>query len=122
MIQEETEGDANDEIQQRFLHLIICCKDKGKKLAKKTNNCSFLSLLHKPRFMMKKYLCLALFSLFIMVSLYSKAQIIKPEPGTMVYDTNAKQLAVFNGTVWTKFRENITFPKCVNLDILIKEK
>ena len=50
---------------------------------------------------MKKYLCLALFSLFILVSLYSKAQIIKPEPGTMVYDTNAKQLAVFNGTVWT---------------------
>lgn len=27
--------------------------------------------------------------------------IIKPEPGTMVYDTATKQLAVFNGTVWT---------------------
>lgn len=27
--------------------------------------------------------------------------IVKPEPGTMVYDTASKQLAVYNGTVWT---------------------
>lgn len=27
--------------------------------------------------------------------------IIDPAPGTMVYDTENKQLAVFNGTVWT---------------------
>lgn len=27
--------------------------------------------------------------------------IVKPEPGTMVYDTVSKQLAVYNGTVWT---------------------
>lgn len=26
--------------------------------------------------------------------------IVNPEPGMMVYDTTAKQLAVFNGTVW----------------------
>lgn len=28
-------------------------------------------------------------------------KIVKPEPGMMVYDTDSKQLAVFNGTVWT---------------------
>lgn len=27
--------------------------------------------------------------------------IVNPSPGMMAYDTNAKQLAVFNGTVWT---------------------
>ena len=27
--------------------------------------------------------------------------IVNPAPGMMVYDTTAKQLAVFNGTVWT---------------------
>ncbi|SIQ64345.1 hypothetical protein [Chryseobacterium indoltheticum] len=27
--------------------------------------------------------------------------IINPAPGMMVYDTTAKQLAVFNGTVWS---------------------
>lgn len=27
--------------------------------------------------------------------------IINPEPGTMAYDTTTKQLAVFNGTVWS---------------------
>ena len=27
--------------------------------------------------------------------------IVNPEPGMMVYDTTAKQLAVFNGTVWS---------------------
>lgn len=27
--------------------------------------------------------------------------IVKPSPGMMVYDTNKKQLAVFNGTVWS---------------------
>ncbi len=27
--------------------------------------------------------------------------IINPEPGTLVYDTVSKQLAVFNGTVWS---------------------
>jgi len=27
--------------------------------------------------------------------------IINPEPGTLVYDTDSKQLAVFNGKVWT---------------------
>ena len=28
-------------------------------------------------------------------------KIIKPEPGTMAYDTVSKQLAVYNGTVWS---------------------
>jgi len=28
-------------------------------------------------------------------------KIIKPEPGTIAYDTVSKQLAVFNGTVWS---------------------
>lgn len=27
--------------------------------------------------------------------------IVSPEPGMMIYDTTAKQLAVFNGTVWS---------------------
>ena len=27
--------------------------------------------------------------------------IVNPEPGMMIYDTTAKQLAVFNGTVWS---------------------
>lgn len=30
--------------------------------------------------------------------------IINPEPGMMVYDTVARQLAVFNGTVWSFWR------------------
>lgn len=30
--------------------------------------------------------------------------IINPEPGMMVYDTTTKQLAVFNGTVWSFWR------------------
>lgn len=30
--------------------------------------------------------------------------IINPSPGMMVYDTTARQLAVFNGTVWTYWR------------------
>jgi len=28
-------------------------------------------------------------------------KIVNPEPGTMVYDTDTKKLAVFNGTVWS---------------------
>ena len=28
-------------------------------------------------------------------------KIIKPEPGTMAYDTVAKQLAIYNGTEWS---------------------
>ena len=27
--------------------------------------------------------------------------IVNPSPGMMVYDTTSKQLAVFNGTVWS---------------------
>lgn len=32
--------------------------------------------------------------------------IINPAPGMMVYDTTAKQLAVFNGTVWSFWKAN----------------
>ena len=31
--------------------------------------------------------------------------IVKPSPGMMVYDTTKKQLAVFNGTVWSYWRQ-----------------
>ena len=31
--------------------------------------------------------------------------IIDPAPGMMVYDTTAKQLAVFNGTVWSFWKQ-----------------
>lgn len=31
--------------------------------------------------------------------------IINPEPGTMVYDTTSKLLAVYNGSVWTFWKD-----------------